>query len=150
LRSPVFEFHERNRIESVRSKKSLQLFCARNEINGAHCITRFTLSHPRMKKRTHCTRFPRLLRQLQTPRQSLFFSPSIRVSYFCTTHAAVTHSLLDRRKTSRSNPLSAKKFFREVFHAAKSFVLVCRLFYFLKFSFAQASAPDMREAFCTN
>ena len=43
-----------------------------------------------------------------------------------------------------------EKIFREVFHTANFFVLVCRLFYLLKFSFAQASAPDMREAFCTN
>jgi hypothetical protein len=57
---------------------------------------------------------------------------------------------LTEEKLSRSNPLSAKKFFHEVFHTTKFFVLVCRLFYLLKFSFAQASAPDVREAFCTN
>ena len=56
-----------------------------------------------------------------------------RAIILCTTHVAVIHSLLDNAKSSRSNPVCAKKFLREVFHAAKYFVLVCRLFYLLKF-----------------
>jgi len=56
-----------------------------------------------------------------------------RAIILCTTHVAVIHSLLDNTKSSRSNPVCAKKFLREVFHAAKYFVLVCRLFYLLKF-----------------
>src|ERR1700745_1079657 len=64
-----------------------------------------------------------------------------RAIILCTTHVAVIHSLLDNTKSSRSNPVCAKKFLREVFHAAKYFVLVCRLFYLLKFSSSRHPLP---------
>ena len=63
-----------------------------------------------------------------------FPATSLACDNSCTTHVAVINSLLDNLKSSRSNPVCAKKFLREVFHAAKYFVLVCRLFYLLKFS----------------
>jgi hypothetical protein len=56
----------------------------------------------------------------------------------CTTHVAVTYSPLDRTKTSRLKSECAKIFFAKFSTRQKCFVLVCRLFYFQKFSFVQA------------
>jgi hypothetical protein len=56
----------------------------------------------------------------------------------CTTRVAVTHSPLDRTKTSRLKSEGAEIFFAKFSTRQKYFVLVCRLFYFLKFSFDQA------------
>ena len=70
-----------------------------------------------------------------------FPATSLACDNSCTTHVAVINSLLDNLKSSRSNPVCAKKFLREVFHAAKYFVLVCRLFYLLRFSSSRHPLP---------
>ena len=81
---------------------------------------------------------------------SAFPATRSRGILLCTTHVAVIDSLLDNRKSSRSNLACAKNFFAKFSTRQKCFVLVCRLFYLLKFSFVQASAPYKREALCSN
>src|SRR6266850_1171613 len=76
--------------------------------------------------------------------QSLFRSP------FCTTHAAVTSPLLDKRFSSRTECERGREIFREVFHTTKNFVLVCRLISFRNFLLSRATAPQSNGAFCTN
>jgi hypothetical protein len=79
-----------------------------------------------------------LPRLLQTPHPTPLSRRARAHATFCTTHAAVTHSPLDRTKTSRLKSECAKFFFAKFSTRQKYFVLVCRLFYFLKFSFDQA------------
>jgi len=57
----------------------------------------------------------------QSPRPLWLFFNSLVCDNSCTTLVAVIDSLLDNTKSSRSNPVCAKKFLREVFHAAKMF-----------------------------
>jgi hypothetical protein len=71
---------------------------------------------------------------LRTPRPSPHLHRSDPIALPCTTHVAVTHLPLDRTKTSRLKSDLAKNFFAKFSTRQKYFVLVCRLFYFLKFS----------------
>jgi hypothetical protein len=73
-----------------------------------------------------------------------------RAIILCTTHVAVINSLLDNTKSSRSNPVCAKKFLREVFHAAKIFCASMPPVLLTEIFFVQAPAPSKREALCTN
>jgi hypothetical protein len=110
--------------------------CARKSVRSLpqHCALS---NHDAKQRRSSGIFAPR-----QIARRTRHSRHFLEYNLFCTTRVAVIDSLLDRRKSSRSNPLCAKKFFREVFHAAKYFVLVCRLFYLLTFSFVQAPAPQ--------
>ena|SRR5580700_4810322 len=101
----------------------------------------------KIQRHSHCFFTPALL--LRTPRPKPHLRELNTGAFSCTTRVAVINLLLDRTRTTRSNPCCVENFFREVFHAAKYFVLVCRLIYFLKFSFVQAPAPAKREALCT-
>ena len=103
---------------------------------SAYSLPSAALQHDRISRaenfRRHLARpFPH---SAELSANSGFPATRSRAIILCTTHVAVINSLLDNLKSSRSNPVCAKKFLREVFHAAKYFVLVCRLFYLLKFS----------------
>ena len=75
---------------------------------------------------------------LQKPRPTPVLRSYRRGVHSCTTRVAVTHSPLDRRKSSRLKSGSGKNFFAKFSTRPKYFVLVCRLFYFQKLSLAQA------------
>ena len=93
----------------------------------------------------------RTIRSSRMPHQTPDLRDRIVAVCLCTTRVAVTHSPLDRTKTSRLKSECAKIFFAKFSTRQKYFVLVCRLFYFLKFSCCPGkSAPTIREAFCSN
>lgn len=71
---------------------------------------------------------------LRTPRSTPLLHQDNTSPFACTTRVAVIDLPLDRIKTSGLKSESAKKIFAKFSTRQKYFVLVCRLFYFLKFS----------------
>ena len=81
-------------------------------------------------------------RSPRTPRQMGDSRNSFLRCTFCTTRAAVTSPVLDKRFSSRAECVWRRKIFREVFHTTKNYVLVCRLISFRNFLLSRATAPN--------
>src|ERR1700747_392074 len=75
----------------------------------------------RKLRRAFALHSPALLAHAELRAPRVFPAMRERAIILCTTRVAVISSLLDNTKSSRSNPVCAKKFLREVFHAAKMF-----------------------------
>ena len=131
-------FHQRL---ALRFSSSCSPTAMRTQTRAKQFYRRARLPLPRHTNEKTCVRCRALITHfliLRKPRPTPDLrtrDPSVRL---CTTHVAVTHSPLDRAKTSRSNFACPKNSFAKFSTRPKYFVLVCRLFYFLKFSLAQA------------